>query len=183
VTTNPLRQLAAQTFEHAIDNESTSQLLCDHPEGLSKKSGHLDQLVDFPCYRRWNHAPVMVSLSLAPHAKLDAKTPCTHTDEKLVWDHAHDALRGSGDRGDTDTGTSKLWRGLVKVTGLPGMRLVSKVAPSSHEHFSRTTPSTENANECAWLPCVGASALILRLSSRKKSGNLRVTGDSIFNAS
>lgn len=84
------------------------QLLRDNPEGLSKKRGHLDQLIDPALYDIWNHAPMMVSSSIPSHAKLDAKTSCTHTHEKPVWNHV---LRVSGDCRDTDAGFSKLWRG------------------------------------------------------------------------
>lgn len=48
-----------------------------------------------------------LSLSLPSHTKLDAKTSCSHTHEKPVWNHA---LRVSGDCCDTDAGISKMWR-------------------------------------------------------------------------
>lgn len=101
-----------------------AQLLCDHPGGLSKKRRQ-NQLIDLPYYGIWNHASMMVSVSLPSHAKLDAKTSCTHTHEKPVWDHA---LRVSDDCCDTDAGISKLWR-LVQLRRTPWPRCVRTPNP------------------------------------------------------
>jgi hypothetical protein len=126
---------------------SRAQLLRDHPGSLSKKKGHVSQLVDLPCYSIWNHASMMVSLSLPSHVTLDAKTSCTRTYEKPVWNHA---LRVSCDCCDTDAGISKFVERLVQLKDtVTETRSLSKFAPSSREDFSRTTPSIGNANEWA----------------------------------
>ncbi|KAN0116328.1 hypothetical protein V8E52_005947 [Russula decolorans] len=78
---------------HRAPSIARAQLLRDHPGGPSKKRGHLNQ----PRYSIWNHSSMM----------LDAKTSCSHTHEKPVWNHA---LRVSGDCCDTDAGISKMWR-------------------------------------------------------------------------